>query len=200
MNKSNRTKVVVTLLAMILISASLFAMGMKESDPAAVTVRILTTMNQNGQVTLLARSADNQDITFQAGSYTDASYPIASLVAGDYIEVVLDNNNKAMNIRYINPLVALGVLPYSISTERATELESLTDRFSYTYGYLLIQSFSAQGRTARRRWSAVAAPAPCCSLQRRRRARTARNPRPCTAGTRPARPPRTSATGRTGQT
>lgn len=66
MNKSNRTKVVVTLLAMILISSSLFAMGMKESDPAAVTVRILTTMNQNGQVTLVARSADNQDLTFQA--------------------------------------------------------------------------------------------------------------------------------------
>lgn len=144
MNKSNRTKVVVTLLAMILISSSLFAMGMKESDPAAVTVRILTTMNQNGQVTLVARSADNQDITFQAGSYTDASYPIASLGAGDYVEVVLDNN-KAMNIRYINPLVTLGVLPYSISMERATELESLTDRFSYTYGYLLIQSFSSQG-------------------------------------------------------
>jgi len=131
-------------LAMILISSSLFAMGMKESDPAAVTVRILTTMNQNGQVTLVARSADNQDLTFQAGSYTDASYPIASLGAGDYVEVVLDNN-KAMNIRYINPLVTLGVLPYSISMERATELESLTDRFSYTYGYLLIQSFSSQG-------------------------------------------------------
>ena len=131
-------------MAMILISSSLFAMGMKESDPAAVTVRILTTMNQNGQVTLVARSADNQDITFQAGSYTDASYPIASLGAGDYVEVVLDNN-KAMNIRYINPLVTLGVLPYSISMERATELESLTDRFSYTYGYLLIQSFSSQG-------------------------------------------------------
>lgn len=144
MNKSNRTKVVVTLLAMILISSSLFAMGMKESDPAAVTVRILTTMNQNGQVTLVARSADNQDLAFQAGSYTDASYPIASLGAGDYVEVVLDNN-KAMNIRYINPLVTLGVLPYSISMERATELESLTDRFSYTYGYLLIQSFSSQG-------------------------------------------------------
>lgn len=144
MNKSNRTKVVVTLLAMILISSSLFAMGMKESDRAAVTVRILTTMNQNGQVTLVARSADNQDLTFQAGSYTDASYPIASLGAGDYVEVVLDNN-KAMNIRYINPLVTLGVLPYSISMERATELESLTDRFSYTYGYLLIQSFSSQG-------------------------------------------------------
>lgn len=60
------------------------------------------------------------------------------------MEVVLDNN-KAMNIRYINPLVTLGVLPYSISMERATELESLTDRFSYTYGYLLIQSFSSQG-------------------------------------------------------
>lgn len=131
-------------MAMILISSSLFAMGMKESDPAAVTVRILTTMNQNGQVTLVARSADNQDLTFQAGSYTDASYPIASLGAGDYVEVVLDNN-KAMNIRYINPLVTLGVLPYSISMERATELESLTDRFSYTYGYLLIQSFSSQG-------------------------------------------------------
>ncbi len=144
MNKSNRTKVVVTLLAMILISASLFAMGMKESDPAAVTVRILSTSNQNGQTILLARTIDNQDITFEAGAYTDASYPVASLVAGDYLEVVLDNA-KAMQIRYINPLVTLGALEYSISMEQATELESLTDRFSYTYGYLLIQSFSSQG-------------------------------------------------------
>lgn len=144
MNKSNRTKVVVTLLAMILVSATLFAMGMKESDPAALTVRILTTVNQNGQVELVARTTGNEDIVFQAGSYTDASYPVASLAAGDYVEVVLDNN-KAVNIRYINPLVTLGVFPYSISMDRATELESLTDRFSYTYGYLLIQSFSSQG-------------------------------------------------------
>lgn len=144
MNKSNRTKVVVTLLAMILVSANLFAMGMKESNPASVAVRILAIENQNGQVALKARTADNQDITFVAGSFTDASYPVASLAEGDYLEVVLDSN-KATHIRYINPLVTLGVLPYSISMEKATELGNLTDRFSYTYGFLLMQSFSAQG-------------------------------------------------------
>ena len=144
MNTRNQTKLIVTVLAMMLIVSSLFAAGMKESNPQAVTVRILTSSEQGGQMFFGARTLNGQDIAFQTNSYTESSYPVSSLVKGDYLEVVLVNG-IATEIRYINPLVAMGALPYSISMEQATKLESLTDRFSYTYGYLLIQSFASQG-------------------------------------------------------
>lgn len=144
MNKNTRTKVIVTMLAMILISTSLFAAGMKESNPQAITVRILASSASDGQQTFAARTLEGNEISFIANDLTKSSYPVGSLAVGDYLEVVLAGS-LALDIRYINPLVATGVLPYSISTERATTLESLTDRFSYTYGYLLIQSFASQG-------------------------------------------------------
>lgn len=143
MNTRNQTKMIVTLLAMMLIVSSLFSAGMKESNPQAVTVRILTSSEQGGQMFFGARTLEGTDISFQTNSYTESSYPVTSLTKGDYLEVVIVQG-IATEIRFINPLVALGALPYSISTEQATQLESLTDRFSYTYGYLLIQSFAAQ--------------------------------------------------------
>ncbi|NCC12775.1 MAG: FKBP-type peptidyl-prolyl cis-trans isomerase [Spirochaetia bacterium] len=144
MNKNTRTKVIVTMLAMILIATSLFAAGMKESNPDAITVRILSSSASDGQQTFAARTLEGNEISFIANNLTKSSYPVGSLAVGDYLEVVLAGS-LAVDIRYINPLVATGALPYSISTERATSLESLTDRFSYTYGYLLVQSFSSQG-------------------------------------------------------
>ncbi|NCC63931.1 MAG: FKBP-type peptidyl-prolyl cis-trans isomerase, partial [Spirochaetia bacterium] len=143
MNTRNQTKMIVTLLAMMLIVSSLFSAGMKESNPQAVTVRILSSSEQGGQMFFGARTLEGNDISFQTNSYTESSYPVTSLTKGDYLEVVIVQG-IATEIRFINPLVALGALPYSISTEQATQLESLTDRFSYTYGYLLIQSFAAQ--------------------------------------------------------
>ena len=144
MNTRNQTKMIVALLAVMLIASSLFAAGMKESDPQAVTLRIITATEQNGQMFFGARTLEGEDIAFQTNTYTDSSYPVTSLQRGDYLEVVM-LNGVATQIRYINPLVAVGALPYSISMEQATKLESLTDRFSYTYGYLLIQSFAQQG-------------------------------------------------------
>ncbi|NCC64272.1 MAG: FKBP-type peptidyl-prolyl cis-trans isomerase [Spirochaetia bacterium] len=144
MNTRNQTKMIVTLLAMMLIVSSLFSAGMKEADPQAVTVRILSSSEQSGQMFFGARTLEGADISFQTNSYTESSYPATALTKGDYIEVVLVQG-IATEIRYINPLVAIGALPYDISTEQATKLESLTDRFSYTYGYLLIQSFASQG-------------------------------------------------------
>lgn len=144
MKKSNLTKVVVTLLAMILVTGALFAMGMKESDPSAVAVRVLATSQESGRTIFLARNADGQDITFAATAITDSSFPVSSITEGDYLEVVLVNNT-ATSIRYITPLVNTGAYGYDIPMGSKTPLESLTDRFSYTYGFLLMDSFSAQG-------------------------------------------------------
>ncbi|MGE4453972.1 MAG: FKBP-type peptidyl-prolyl cis-trans isomerase N-terminal domain-containing protein [Sphaerochaeta sp.] len=144
MNKRNRTKMVVTLLVMMLLSTALFAAGAKEAHPDAVTVRVLSAFDQQGQKAFTVRTLENVDFVFMTNSMTESTYPVASLSRGDYLEVVVQNG-LATHIRYINPLVATGVLPYFISTEMATSLESLEDRFSYTYGFMLIQSFANQG-------------------------------------------------------
>jgi len=144
MNKSKIAKITVALLAMALIVPTLFAAGMKESDPQSVTVRIITVEQEGLSPVFTVRSLDNQQFTIKADSTTESSFPVSALSAGDYIEVVLDMD-KASNIRYINPLVSLGVLDVYISDAEMTSLATLNERFSYTYGYLLLQSFASQG-------------------------------------------------------
>lgn len=144
MNKSKIAKITVALLAMALIVPTLFAAGMKESDPQSVTVRILNVVQEGSSPVLTVRSLDNQQFTIRADRTTESSFPVSALSGGDYLEVVLDMD-KATNIRYINPLVAVGALDVYISDAEATSLASLHERFSYTYGYLLLQSFASQG-------------------------------------------------------
>ncbi|MFA6682085.1 MAG: FKBP-type peptidyl-prolyl cis-trans isomerase N-terminal domain-containing protein [Sphaerochaeta sp.] len=144
MNKSKIAKITVALLAMALIVPTLFAAGMKESDPQSVTVRILNVVQEGSSPVLTVRSLDNQQFTIRADRTTESSFPVSALSGGDYLEVVLDMD-KATNIRYINPLVAVGALDVYISDAEATSLVSLHERFSYTYGYLLLQSFASQG-------------------------------------------------------
>ncbi|HKL60341.1 MAG TPA: FKBP-type peptidyl-prolyl cis-trans isomerase, partial [Sphaerochaeta sp.] len=144
MNKSKIAKIAVALLAMALIVPTLFAAGMKESDPQSITVRILNVEQKGSSPMLTVRSLDNQNLTIRTGRTTESSFPVSALSAGDYLEVVLDMD-MATTIRYINPLVALGVLDVYISDAEMTSLATLHDRFSYTYGYLLLQSFASQG-------------------------------------------------------
>lgn len=144
MNKSKIAKITVALLAMALIVPTLFAAGMKESDPQSVTVRIVNVQQEGSSPVFTVRSLDNQQFTIKADRTTESSFPVSALSAGDYLEVVLDMD-KVSNIRYINPLVALGVLDVYISDAEMTSLATLNERFSYTYGYLLLQSFASQG-------------------------------------------------------
>ena len=144
MNKRKIAKIIVALLAMALIVPTLFAAGMKESDPRSVTVRILSIDQPGTSPVLTVRSLDNQDFTIKTDGTTESSFPVSALSSGDYIEVVLDMDT-ATTIRYINPLVTLGVFDIYISDAELTSLATLHERFSYTYGYLLLQSFASQG-------------------------------------------------------
>lgn len=144
MNKSKIAKITMALLAIALIVPTLFAAGMKESDPQSVTVRIINVEQEGSSPVFLVRTQANEQFTVKTDKATDSSFPVTALVAGDYLEVVLDMD-RASTIRYINPLVTLGVLDVHISLAEMTSLVSLHDRFSYTYGYLLLQSFASQG-------------------------------------------------------
>jgi len=144
MNKSKITKVVMALLVMTLIVGNLFAAGIKESEAGSLTVRILSVEKEASSSMLTVRSSDNKEFTICADRTTESSYPVSGLSVGDYLEVTLEGN-RATNIRYINPLVSLGIKDLSISLDSVTSLQSLEERFSYTYGYLLLQSFASQG-------------------------------------------------------
>ncbi|HAF85694.1 MAG TPA: peptidylprolyl isomerase [Sphaerochaeta sp.] len=144
MNKSKIAKITVALLAMALIVPTLFAAGMKESDPQSVTVRIISVEQEGASPVFTVRSVDAQQFIIKADKNTESSFPVSALQAGDYIEVVLDMDT-ATNIRYINPLVSIGVMDVYISDAEMTSLATLNERFSYTYGYLLLQSFASQG-------------------------------------------------------
>ena len=98
MNKSKIAKITVALLAMALIVPTLFAAGMKESDPQSVTVRILNVVQEGSSPVLTVRSLDNQQFTIRADRTTESSFPVSALSGGDYLEVVLDMD-KATNIR-----------------------------------------------------------------------------------------------------
>ncbi|MDY0287659.1 MAG: FKBP-type peptidyl-prolyl cis-trans isomerase N-terminal domain-containing protein [Sphaerochaeta sp.] len=144
MNKSKIAKISVALLAMALIVPTLFAAGIKESDPQSVTVRIINVDQEGVSPLLTVRTVDNKQFTVKTDKTTASSFPVSGLSAGDYLEVVLDMD-KATAIRYITPLVTLGAMDVYISTAEMTSLSTLDERFSYTYGYLLLQSFASQG-------------------------------------------------------
>lgn len=143
MNKSNRTIIAVLLLLLVALSP-LMAYGMKESKAHAVTVRVVASFDQYGERTFIAKDAQGNDLSFTAGMYTQSSWPVTSIAQGDYLEVVLADHT-AVEIRWVNPLVHVGALDLAISIESTSPLKSLDERFSYTYGYLLIQSFATQG-------------------------------------------------------
>ncbi len=117
MNKPNRTRMIVTLLVLMLISTALFAAGAKEAHPDAVTVRVLSSFDQQGQRAFTVRTLENVDFVFMTNSMTESTYPVASISRGDYLEVVV-NNGIASDIRYINPLVATGILPTTSALHR----------------------------------------------------------------------------------
>lgn len=144
MNKSKIAKISVAFLAIALIVPTLFAAGMKESDPQSLTVEIMSVDQEGTSPVFTVRSLDDQQFAIRADRTTESTFPVSALSAGDYLEVVLDMD-KASTIRYVTPLVALGVKDVSYREIEKTSLVTLHDRFSYTYGYLLLQSFAMQG-------------------------------------------------------
>ncbi len=141
---TKRRTVLLTGILLALLLAPLAANGLREANPEAVTVRILASFDQFGERTFVAKDEAGEEVVFSASWESESSWPIAALEKGDYIEVVIDDF-LATEIRWINPLVATGARDIAISLESETPLTTLEEQFSYTYGYLMLQSVTMQG-------------------------------------------------------
>lgn len=128
------------------LSGTLFAAGIKESEPNAVVVRIVEVLDRSENPVFNVRTETGEIYTIVADTKTKSDYPLSSLSSGDYIEAVVDETSYASSIRYASPLVAMGAYG-DINISRASVMKpvSLGNRFSYTYGYLLFKSLASQG-------------------------------------------------------
>jgi len=133
------------LLTLILACGLVFAAGSKESAPSATIGRIVEILEPGENPVFTARLADGTTLTVVADANTKSSVPVASLSVGDYVEMNLDNTDYATELRWVNPLVSMGSIEVNINKSAANKPESLINRFSYTYGYLMIKSLSQQG-------------------------------------------------------
>ena len=138
-----RTVLLMSVLLVLLLTPAI-ASGLRESHPEAITVRLLASFDQFGERTFVAKDKGGEEVVFAAGWDTQSSWPIAALEKGDYLEVVIDDF-YASEIRWITPLVTTGAFALDIELESPTALESLEERFSYTYGYLMLQQVAQQG-------------------------------------------------------
>ncbi|WP_320130316.1 FKBP-type peptidyl-prolyl cis-trans isomerase N-terminal domain-containing protein [uncultured Sphaerochaeta sp.] len=143
MNRSKLAKCAMAFFTMTLVVPVLFAAGMKETAPNAVTGRIISISSADSVPVITVRTEEGNRVVFSTDKNTVSSYPIASLSSGDYIETVAQAE-VAQTIRYINPLVAMKIKDLSISGSLMEVPQTLAERFSYTYGYLLLQSFANQ--------------------------------------------------------
>jgi FKBP-type peptidyl-prolyl cis-trans isomerase len=134
-----------TVLLAVLVCGLVFAAGSKESSQNAVIGRIVEVAEPGDSPVFTVRLADGTTKTVVADAKTKGSLPPSSLSVGDYVEMDLDGTDYAVALRWVNPLVSLGTITANINKTAVNKPESLVNRFSYTYGYLMIKSLAQQG-------------------------------------------------------
>lgn len=134
-------RIMMLMLIMIsILAGSLFAAGKKEAAPNAFLVRVIEVFTLEGQPAYVVKDEAGFEQLLYAGSFTNTNFALDEITGGDYLEVVVDNS-IIHSIRYVNPIIEENRIPLP----RATDQMSLEDRFSYAYGYQLMQMFAQQG-------------------------------------------------------
>lgn len=140
MYKKQLRVTILVLLIFSIVSGSLFAAGKKEAAPNSFLVRVMNVLSLEGTPAFSVKDDDGFEQLLHAGIFTDTNFPLADITVGDYLEVVVDNS-IIHSMRYVNPIIKENRIPLSSAMDEM----SLEDRFSYTYGYQLMQMFAQQG-------------------------------------------------------
>ncbi len=153
MNRHRTTSCIVALMVLLTVMPSLFAKGAKEVGPEEIVGKVISVDETKGTWDILVRNEAGIEYIFRAPSdNTDFAYPPQNLRAGDYVAMTsngimtasLPGQTTAVQIRLLNPLVALGALEVSVPRTHLAEPVVLEDQFSYSYGYFLYSTIRAQ--------------------------------------------------------
>ncbi len=138
--KQLRTIILMLLIVSIVSGSLLFAAGKKEAAPNSFLVRVINVLSPEGTPAFSVKDDDGSEHLLYTGIFTDTNFPIEDIAVGDYLEVVVDNS-IIHSMRYVSPIIEENRIPLPSPMDEM----SLIDRFSYAYGYQLMQMFAQQG-------------------------------------------------------
>ena len=169
-----KKKFLLTLLVLLSISISLFAMGAKEVGANEKAVTVISNTAIDGGSELLVKDTDGVQIIYRTNADTVSAFPTSWIESGDVL-IIKDNGMMTMSlpgqttateIRNVTVAQNMGIYNFTFgeteSYPAATEEtpvevvevaveekapETLQEKFSYGYGYDLITSYKAQGLT-----------------------------------------------------
>lgn len=141
MYKKHLRTLIITVVLLGIIAGSLFALGSKEADANATLVRITNVFTLDDTLAFSVKDEQGFESFLAVSPFTESAFNPSELAVGDYIEVVLMDGSYIQSIRYVNPIVERNRIPLADSSSGL----SLQDRFSYAYGYQMMQMFAYQG-------------------------------------------------------
>ena len=154
-----------TVMTLLLVSISLFAMGAKEIDQEAKIVKVIEPVEMTNGTSLLVVDENGTEIIYHFASNTNSTFPVSHYKGGEILAIKdngimtmsLPGQTTAVSVTDITLGVKLGA--YSVNFKEASDVsnypaqrlwsaelsDDLTDRFSYAYGYDLIKTYLDQG-------------------------------------------------------
>ncbi len=152
--KTHKMKtLVVAMLIAIAIVPTLFAQGTKDIPSDAIVGKIVSIDQNGGTWQLLVRDANGIESIFRPAEDCKLVLPLESFRNDDYVAIVsngimaqsLPPQGTALEIRWINPLVAQGLVQVTVPRNQMEMPEVLEDKFSYSYGFMLMNAITTQG-------------------------------------------------------
>ncbi len=153
MKTHKMTKCIMALLIVLAIVPALFAQGTKEIASDAVVGKIVSLSQNEGTWEIMVRGTNGNDILFRPATDCETVLPVESMRVGDYVAVTtngimtmsLPPQATAMAIQWINPLVAQGIVEANVPRTNLEVPQGLEDQFSYSYGFMLMDTVRMQG-------------------------------------------------------
>lgn len=153
MKTHKMTKCIMALLIMLAIVPALFAQGTKEIASDAIVGKIVSLGQYNGTWEIMVRDDNGNDTLFRPAQDCALVLPVESMRVGDYVAVTtngimtmsLPPQATAMAIQWINPLVAQGIVEVNVPRTNIEVPQVLEDQFSYSYGFMLMNTIRMQG-------------------------------------------------------
>lgn len=158
-----------TLMTLILLSLSLFAMGAREINDDVKIVKVIEPVEMSSGTSLLVMDENGTEIIYHFSPETKSTFPVSYYKGGEVL-AIKDNGIMTMSlpgqttaVEVTDITLGVNLKSYTVTfPEKSNQDEypaqrvwnaevtdELTDQFSYAYGYDLLASYLTQGLTLR---------------------------------------------------
>ncbi len=160
-----KTKILLTMLILLLSAGLLFAQGAKEIASDESLIKVQSVVKDEDHLDINGLNVYGQEVTYHVADSTESRFSADEFGYGDYLAIkdtgIATNSIPAQlsakSIRRVTLAVNMGLVGNKIESEAAKpasnnnvaltsiNMEDMFDRFNYSYGYLTMQNMLDQG-------------------------------------------------------